>query len=137
MAGDQTVKTELGFSAGETKCMIDGKVPVCVSGLSSMAEGSWSPPHMLVAATETCFFLTLQYVVNKMHLNLLSYSSTAEGKLTAPDGKHTEVSEIIIRPKIEIEGGADKAKLEKICSMAEDYCLVAKSLKSKVMIEIA
>ena len=136
MPSDKVLKTSMQFSGSATSCSVEGHTPVCVAGLSAMTDSSWSPPHMLVAAAETCFFLTLQYVAEKMHLRLLSYSSSAEGVLAAPDGKHTEIAEIIIRPKIEIEGGADMAKLERLTKSAEEYCLVARSLKSKVKIEI-
>ncbi len=135
MQTDVTLKTSMSFNGRTSNCSVEGHSPVCVAGLSSMTDTSWSPPHMLVAAAETCFFLTLQYIADKMHLKILSYASTAEGILESPDGKHTEVKEIVIRPKIEIEGGADRAKLERLAKSAEEYCLVARSLKSKVRIE--
>jgi uncharacterized OsmC-like protein len=96
---------------------------------------AWTPPAMLLAATESCLYLTMQMLAQKMHIEIKGYSSEAEGVLDSPDGKHTQFTEITIRPKVELVDEAQKDKLTSIYEKAEEYCYVARSLNCTVKVE--
>ncbi len=137
MGDEVKVSTGMKHEGGRTKCVFSGHADLDVAGMSEI-DGhpeAWSPPHMLVASIESCFFLTLAAVAEKMRIEIESYSSTAEGKLTSADGKHKEVSEVVIRPTIRLKDEANRAKLPQLFSRAEEYCYVARSVKTKVRIE--
>ena len=130
--------TGMKHEGGRTKCTFAGHADLAVAGMGAIEErpDAWSPPHMLVASTESCFFLTLLAVAGKMRVEIESYSSTAEGLLTSADGKRKEISEIVIRPVIKLANEADRAKLPQIFRIAEENCYVARSLKTTLRIEI-
>jgi len=96
---------------------------------------AWTPPAMLLAATESCFYLTMQALAEKMHIGIKGYTSEAEGVLDSADGKHTEFTGITIRPKVELMEESDRSKLAGLFEKAEQYCYVARSLKCPLKIE--
>lgn len=99
------------------------------------AKDQWTPPHAFVASVESCFFLTMLDVAAKMRVGITGYRSSASGRLVTEDGRHKQVDEIVIRPEVELANEADRKKLPKLFQMAEEYCLVARSLKTKIVIE--
>jgi organic hydroperoxide reductase OsmC/OhrA len=44
-------------------------------------EGQWTPEHLFVASINTCFMLTFLAVAENSKLPLVSFTSTAKGKL--------------------------------------------------------
>jgi organic hydroperoxide reductase OsmC/OhrA len=137
MADATTITTEMRFDGNQSESFFDSHPSIALEGLSGIAGSNeaWSPPHLFVAAVESCFFLTMLPIAEKMHIRIATYASTAEGHLTRPDGKHTEVAEIVIRPKVSLVDEADRAKLGQLMKLAEEYCLVARSLKTALRIE--
>ena len=131
------IQTGMKHEGGRTKCTFSGHADLTVAGMTGIEDhpDAWSPPHLLVAATESCFFLFAIAVAEKMRIGIESYSSTAEGLLTSADGKHKEVSEIVIRPTVRLANEADRPRLPQLFKMAEEHCYVARSLSAKIRIE--
>jgi organic hydroperoxide reductase OsmC/OhrA len=131
------ISTGMKHEGGRTKCTYSGHADLTVAGMHGIEDrpDAWSPVHLLVAAMESCFFLTLSAVAEKMRIGVESYASTAEGQLTSADGKHKEVSEVVIRPTIKLKNEEDRAKLPQLFKIAEENCYVARSLKAKLRIE--
>ena len=138
MGDEIKIITGMKHDGGRTKCTFPGHADLYAAGLGEIEThpDAWSPPHMLVASTESCFYLTLLALAEKMRIEIESYSSTAEGLLTSTDGKHKEISEVVIRPVIKLKDESAKAKLPNLFKMAEEYCYVARSLKGKIRIEL-
>lgn len=130
--------TELRYEGGKTTSLFESHPPIDVDGMSKVSNipEAWSPPHMLLAAVESCFLITLLSIAEKMKIGIKSYASTAEGVVTAPDGKHSEVGEITIRPTFHLENDEDRPRLKLLAQKAEEYCLVRNSIRTKVRIEI-
>nr|HPQ81139.1 OsmC family protein [bacterium] len=105
MGDEVKIITGMRHDGGKTKCVLSGHADLYAAGLGEIDAHpeAWSAPHMLVAAAESCFYLTLVAVAEKMRVEIESYSSTAEGLLTSADGKHKEISEITIRPSIKLK----------------------------------
>ena len=137
MAEDKFM-TELSYEAGKIVSLFESHPPIDVAGMSKAKEipEAWSPPHMLLAAVESCFLVTLLSIAEKMKIAIKSYASTAEGVIGAPDGKHHEVSEITIRPTFHLENEEDRPRLKLLVQKSEEYCLVRQSLKTKVKIDL-
>ena len=131
------IQTGMKHEGGRTKCTYSGHADLTVAGMHGIEDhpDAWSPPHLLVAAMESCFFLTLSAIAEKMRIGIESYASTAEGMLTSADGKHKEVSEIVIRPTIKLKDEADRAKLPQLFKISEENCYVVRSLKATIRIE--
>lgn len=134
---ETTVSTELKLEGGKATEVFSGHPAINVSGLMAVAErpDAWDPPHMLVAAVEACFYLTLDHIAKKSRVEIAGYSSAADGAFGSFDGKHHEFSEIVLRPKIALKDEADRAKLPQLIRMAEEHCPVARSLKISVKVE--
>ena len=137
MAEDMILRTSLEYRGGRVESGFDGRPGVEQAGLSEMAEkpAAWTPPHMYVASVEGCFVLTMLDIAARMRVGIRTCRTSAEGRLVSPDGKQKEISEIVIRANVELEDEGNRPKLAKLFQMAEDHCLVARSIKTKVTIE--
>ncbi|MFH1874739.1 MAG: OsmC family protein [Pseudomonadota bacterium] len=132
------ISTELRYEAGKTTSLFENRPPVDLVGLKNFEDHpqEWTPPHLFLASIESCFLLTLLSIAEKMRIKIKSFSSTIEGKVSSADGKHQQVTEIVIRPSVKTESETDHVKIKMLCEKAEEYCLVARTLNTKVKIEI-
>ncbi len=134
----EKLMTEFRSEGGKIVSLFENHPPIDVTGMSKAKDipEAWSPPHMLVAAAESCFYLTLSALAEKMRIGIKSYSSTAEGIVTSSDGKHYMINEIILRPTFHLDNEEDRLRLKLLVEKAKDYCLVAQSLKTAVRVEL-
>jgi organic hydroperoxide reductase OsmC/OhrA len=96
-------------------------------------EDNLDPEHMFVAAAEICLANTFFFFAERARLRVVSYASEAEGELEkAPEGGF-QFKEIVIRPKIEVDG--DQARAEQAIDRAHRYCLVSRSMSCPVRVE--
>lgn len=95
-------------------------------------EGIISPEDLFVSSANVCFMTTLLGTVKNMGVELISYESSAEGILETVD-KMKIFTKIIIRPKIKAKETEEKIRM--ILDHAEKRCLVANSMKTRVLIE--
>lgn len=134
---EKKIMTELRHEGEKTVSLFESRPPIDIAGLSKMSETSttWSPPHLFVASVEACFLLTAFSIAEKMRIKIKSYSSTAEGVISSGDGNHHEISEITIRPVFHLEDEKDIPRLKTLAQKAEQYCLVGRSVRTKVNVE--
>jgi organic hydroperoxide reductase OsmC/OhrA len=95
-------------------------------------EGIISPEDLFVSSANVCFMTTLLGTIKNMGVELISYKSEAEGILETVD-KLRIFTKIIIRPKIKARESEEKIRL--ILNHAEKRCLVANSMKTRVIIK--
>lgn len=138
MAEKKILKTTFKFEGDKGISGFPGHPDIAVGSSRMLTENAeiWSPPAMLLAATESCLYLTMLALSEKMRIGIKSYSSEAEGILDKPDGHHTQFTEITIRPRIELEDESKREKLPGLFEKAEEYCYVTRSLNSKIKIEV-
>jgi organic hydroperoxide reductase OsmC/OhrA len=98
-------------------------------------EGNWTPEHLFVASVNTCLMLTLLAIAENSKLNLISYSSTAKGKLEKVPGAGYQVTEIVVKPKVVVASADDLRRLPKILEKAKEGCFISNSIKSTVKLE--
>lgn len=135
---EDRIMTELRHEGGKTVSLFENHPAIDVVGGSKVSEipEAWSPAHLLLAAAESCFLLTTLAIAEKMRLPIKSYSSIAEGTMFADDGKHYEITEIVIKPTFNLENDSDRPRLKLLIEKAKEYCVVENSLKAKVKVEI-
>ncbi len=92
---------------------------------------AWSPEHLLLAAGEACFLLTLRAVARASKLEFLTLDVTAEGIVDRRDGV-TRFTEITIRPTLRVPAGTDHARAQTVLEKAEKGCLVSASLSAAI-----
>jgi peroxiredoxin-like protein len=97
--------------------------------------GIWSPEHLFVAAVSGCLMTTFLAIAENSTLDFISFSCGSKGKLEMVDGKLI-MSEIHLKPKVVIHNEAHRDKAIRIIKKAEDACLITRSIKSKIKMEI-
>jgi organic hydroperoxide reductase OsmC/OhrA len=95
-------------------------------------ENIISPEDLYVSSANVCYMTTLLGTLKNMGVELISYESKAEGILETID-KLKVFTSIIIRPKIKAKETEEKIIM--ILNHAEKRCLVANSMKTRVVIE--
>jgi peroxiredoxin-like protein len=95
----------------------------------------WSPEHLLTAAVSSCFMTTFLAIADYSKLEYLSFECDAVGVLGKPDGRYA-MTEIILKPKIELANEMDREKAIKIMIKAEAACLITRSIKTPVRLEL-
>jgi len=97
--------------------------------------GIWSPEHLFVAAVSGCLMTTFLAIAENSTLEFTSFSCQSKGKLEIIEGK-LWMSEILLEPKVVIHNEDYRNKAIRILKKAEDACLIARSIKSKITMKI-
>ncbi len=139
MGESVSINTSLVYENGQTKSLFEGHPDIQTENLMRIKENpqAWTPPNLFIASVESCFFLTLMGTAKKMRVDIVNYSSTAEGVISSDDGTHKQFSQIIIKPKIKIADESQREKLPKLCELAEEYCYVVRSIKTPVKLDLS
>ena len=98
-------------------------------------EGQWTPEHLFIASINTCFMLTLLAIAEHSKLPLVSFSSTAKGKLEKVPGSGYQITAIVIKPRVVIAAVSDLGRMPRILEKAKENCFVSNSIKSVITIE--
>jgi peroxiredoxin-like protein len=97
---------------------------------------AWSPEQLLLAAVASCFLLTFRAVAQHSHLDLVSVSIETEGVVDRVDAR-TRFTEIVLRPRVVVPGGADTHRVRRALEKAEANCIVTASLTARLTVELA
>ena len=124
---------------------VQGEVPLAAPGLPPIHTatpkefdgpgGQWSPEHLLVAAVVDCFVLTFRGVARVSKLDWTSLSCDAAGRLERVEDK-TQFTEFVLHVRVRVPEGTPEARARRVIEKADETCLVANSLKSRVRLEI-
>jgi len=98
-------------------------------------EGIWSPEHLLVAAVSGSLMTNFLAIAESSTLDFVSFNCSAKGKLEMVKGK-LMMSEILLYPTVVIHNETHTNKAMRILKKAEDACLIAHSMKSKITTEM-
>lgn len=97
-------------------------------------DGVWSPEHFFTAAVNSCFMTTFLAVAENSKLEFTTFSCESEGILDKVDGKYI-MTEIILKPHLNIVNEAEAEKAERILHKSESACLISNSIKSQVTLQ--
>jgi organic hydroperoxide reductase OsmC/OhrA len=98
-------------------------------------EGQWAPEHLFVASINTCFMLTFLAIAENSKLPLVSFSSSARGKLEKISGAGYQITEVILKPTVVIASAGDLGRVPKMLDKAKETCFISNSVKSTVKLE--
>jgi organic hydroperoxide reductase OsmC/OhrA len=112
-------------------CIVVATPPEFPKGI----KGIWSPEHLFVAAISGCLMTTFLAIAENSTLEFTSFNCQAKGKLEMIEGK-LMMSEIELMPTVVIHNEKYRDKAMRILKKAEDACLIAHSVKSKITMEI-
>jgi organic hydroperoxide reductase OsmC/OhrA len=98
-------------------------------------EGFWSPEAMLVAATASCFALTLAAVAERRQTPLLDVSIGAAGHMGRRQEGRLGFTVIELSAVIDTVPGCEEA-VEAAARAAEEHCLIAQALDVPVHIAL-
>ena len=97
--------------------------------------GIWSPEHLFVASISGCLMTTFLAIAENSSLEFKAYRCEAKGKMEMVEG-NLMISEIKLKPTVVITNEVYKNKTMRILKKAEDACLIAHSIKSKIIMEM-
>ena len=95
---------------------------------------AWSPEHLLLAAVQACFLLTLRAVARASNLEFLSLEVDTLGTVDRQDGV-TRFTEIVLRPRLVVAPGTDRERAVKALEKSEKHCLVSASISTPIRLE--
>jgi peroxiredoxin-like protein len=98
-------------------------------------DGTWSPEDLFVASLNTCYMLTFLAIAENSKISLVSFSSTAKGRLEKVPGSSYQITEIVVKPTVIIASANDLVRLPRILEKAKENCFVSNSIKSAIKIE--
>ena len=97
-------------------------------------EGIWSPEDLFVASVNVCILSTFLAFAGRAGIAFEKYESEAEGLLEFV-GDRFVFTKIIVRPRIALRPGEERAKAEEILHQAERSCLISNSIRTEVVLE--
>jgi peroxiredoxin-like protein len=135
---DQHEYRVMAFGAGGRNGVVQAEGVLSSISFSAPPEffgepGRWTPEHFLVAAVASCFVSTFSGIAEKSRLGFASFKLDAEGVLGNEDGTW-RFTEIKLRPVVTILKEEDRDRLLRLLEKAEKSCLIARSLKCKVVL---
>ncbi|MHA2142306.1 MAG: OsmC family protein [Candidatus Thorarchaeota archaeon] len=93
-----------------------------------------SPEDLFLAAAVSCYGVSLSRVSKRFHAEFTDFSVKAEGTL-AKGEFGWEFDQISMFARIIVPTDKDRKRMEKAAERAHTYCLVANSMKCKVLLE--
>ena len=95
---------------------------------------AWSPEHLLLAAVETCFLLTLRTVARLSKIEFVRAEVNASGTVDRRD-RVTRFTDIVLRARVIVPARTDREKALEVIEKAEKNCLISSSLATPVRLE--
>ena len=132
---DVSVEWKNGRTGEMTSEVLENEISVATPPqFPNGVAGIWSPEHLFVAAINSCLMTTFLAIAENFKLPYLSFKSKAIGKLEIVDGKFM-MSEIVLKPVVEVTDEEDLEKAVKVLHKAEAACLISNSVKSTIIFE--
>jgi organic hydroperoxide reductase OsmC/OhrA len=97
-------------------------------------EGIWSPEDLYVASVNVCILSSFLAFAGRAGIAFDTYESEAEGLLEFVDDRFV-FTKIVVRPRITLRPGEERAKAEEVLHQAERNCLISNSIKTEVVLE--
>ncbi|MCX6648897.1 MAG: OsmC family protein [Candidatus Bathyarchaeota archaeon] len=104
--------------------------PAAIQGV----EGVLTPEDAFVAALNTCYALMFIWSVERLKIDLVSYTCEAEGHVEEFLDRTSTFDEMILKPRI-VARGCTEEKIRRALELAEKYSLIWQSIKARVVLE--
>ena len=93
-----------------------------------------NPEQLLVMAASSCQMLWFLHLAAKARLDVVEYADEAIG-LMPHDQEPVRITEIVLRPRIVVNGDATEERLRTLAQTAHEHCNIANSLTADVRLE--
>jgi len=98
-------------------------------------KGFWSPEELFVGSIAGCILSTFLFFVEKSSIGLVSYQSTATGRLDKTS-EGLRFQHLGVDLRITVKTDKDREKVERLKSSLEKYCPVSAAQKQPVHLEL-
>src|SRR6185503_10547945 len=95
-------------------------------------EHTWTPEHLFVASVNSCYMATFIAIAELSKLAVVSFTSSAVGKLEKIEGQGYRITEIILKPNLVIQYEYDAERAQRILEKAQTNCLISNSISTEV-----
>jgi peroxiredoxin-like protein len=95
---------------------------------------AWTPEHLLLAAVQSCFLLTLRSVARFSKIDVVDFEADIVGTVDRRDGV-TRFTDIVLRPRLTVAAGTGHERAVRLLEKSEKNCLVTASLATPVRLE--
>jgi len=95
--------------------------------------GIWTPEDLLVAAVNSCIMTTFLHYRAKADIELVGYSSTAEGELVYGDSG-LSFAGVTVKPDVVVATQEDVQKAREALQRAGKTCLISDAVKCPVKV---
>jgi organic hydroperoxide reductase OsmC/OhrA len=91
-----------------------------------------NPEDLLLAALSACHMLSYLAVCALAKVAVLSYEDNASGTLAELEPQRSAFTDVLLRPRVVIAAGSDRAKAEALHDQAHKICFIANSVNFPV-----
>ncbi len=111
-----------------------GKLPIDGSSDPSFRgdPARWNPEELLLASLAACHKLWYLGLCAARGVTVLDYEDDAEGQMVEEDGGAGQFSSVLLRPRVTIAAGSDRAVAEALHCEANRLCFIARSVNFPV-----
>ena len=112
---------------------IPGKEPIAGSADKAFHgdRSRWNPEEMLIAALSQCHMLSFLHVASAAGIVIQKYSDDATGTLVLGSDGGGQMSEVTLKPAIEISAG-NESLVPSLHHRASELCFIANSVNFPV-----
>jgi organic hydroperoxide reductase OsmC/OhrA len=132
-----TYKTEVewrGGHSGEVKLSNGPVLPFSAPAAIKGVDGVLTPEDAFVASLNTCYTLMFIWSVERLKIDLVSYTCEAEGHVEEFLDRTSTFDAVTLRPRI-VARGCTEEKIRRALELAEKYSLIWQSIKAKVTLK--
>jgi organic hydroperoxide reductase OsmC/OhrA len=134
VASYKTVTEWKGSHIGEVRLSNGLVLPFSAPPSSHGLGGVLTPEDAFVAALNTCYMLMFIWSVERLKIDLVSYTCVAEGHVEEFLDRTSTFDKVTLRPRIVVRG-CDEERVRRALELAEKYSLVWQSIKASVTLE--
>lgn len=131
MTSYKTVTEWKSGHRGEVKLSNGPILPFSAPATIKGEEGVLTPEDAFVAALNTCYMLMFIWSVERLKIELISYTCEAEGHVEEFFDKTSTFDYVTLNPKIVVKGCSEE-RVHRALELAEKYSLVWQSIKAKI-----
>ena len=131
-----TYRTQLNWAGGRAgRTEAEGKPSFRVASPPEFKgeAGVWSPEDLFVASVNACTMTTFISLAERAKLNVMDYTSEAEGLLELVDGAF-RFTRIVVRPIVQV-AEEDIQQAKDTMHQAHGKCLISNSMKCEVHVD--
>lgn len=134
MATYKTVTEWKSGHLGEVRLSNGPVLPFSAPAAVQGVEGVLTPEDAFVAALNTCYALMFIWSVERLKIDLVSYTCEAEGHVEEFLDRTSTFDKMILKPRI-VARCCTEEKIRRALELAEKYSLIWQSIKAEVRLE--